>query len=57
MIAGNKKIAWVHLEKYLSVHQVAITTFIDQQKHNFMDVAEVEAKLPKSFLHLHQVIT
>ena len=57
MIAANKKVPWAQLEKYLGVHQVAIATFVDLQKHNLMEVAEVEAKLPKSFLHLHEVIT
>ena len=57
MIAANKKVPWAQLEKYLGVHQVAIVTFVDQQKHNYIEVADVEARLPKSFLHLHEVIT
>ena len=36
---------------------MAIVTFLDQQKHNIMEVEEVEEKLPKSFLNLHEVIT
>ena len=57
MSAANKKVPWAQLEKYLGLHQIAIVTFVDQQKHNLMDVAEVEAKLPRSFLQLHEAIT
>lgn len=54
---GKKKVPWAHLEKYLDVHQVAIMTYMDQLKHKFIGVAELEEKLPKSFLSLHEVLT
>jgi hypothetical protein len=34
-----------------------IGTFLDQQKHKIMTVAEVEEKLPKSFLSIKDVVT
>jgi hypothetical protein len=54
---GKKKVPWAHLEKYLGVHQVAIMTYMDQLKHKLIEVAELEEKLPKSFLSLHEVLT
>ena len=33
-----------------------IGTFLDQQKHKIMTVAEVEEKLPRSFLSLKEVV-
>ena len=45
------------MEEYLKVHQVAIGTFLDQLKHKLIDVPEIESKLPRSFLQLHEVIT
>ena len=53
---AKKKVPWAHLEKYLGVHQVAIMTYIDQHKLKLIEVAELEEKLPKSFLALHELI-
>ena len=57
MSASNKIVPWADLQAYLSLHQVAISTFVDLQKHNLMDVAGIEARLPNSFLQLHGSIT
>ncbi len=57
MSDANKKISWAQLEKYLSLHQITLVTFVDQQKYDLMNISEVEAKLPKSFLQLHEAIT
>ena len=57
MSAANKKVPWAQLEKYLGLHQIALVTFVDQQKYNLMDVPAIEARLPNSFLQLHEAIT
>jgi hypothetical protein len=43
------------MESYLEAHST-IATFLDLLKKNVMDIPEIEAKLPKSFLQLHEVI-
>ncbi len=53
MQAANKKVPWTQLEKYLGLHQIAIVSFVEQQKQNLIDMAEVEARLPRSFTQLH----
>ena len=45
------------MEKYLNTHKKVIITYLDQLENNLIDVPEIEAKLPKSFLQLHEVIT
>ena len=57
MSAANKKVPWTQLEKYLALHQLSLVTFVDQQKSDLIDIPEAEAKLPKSFLRLHEAIT
>jgi hypothetical protein len=52
-----KKVPWAHLEKYLETHQVAIATYLDLKKNNLMDAPDIEARLPRSFIQLHEVIT
>jgi hypothetical protein len=52
-----KKVPWSHMEKYLETHKVAIVTYLDQMKNNLMDVPDIEARLPRSFLQLYEVIT
>ena len=52
-----KRVPWSHMEKYLEIHKTAIVTFLDLVNTNLMDVAEIESKLPRSFLQLHEVIT
>jgi hypothetical protein len=44
------------MEKYLETHKVAIVTYLDQMKNNLIDVPEIEARLPRSFLQLHEII-
>jgi hypothetical protein len=56
MIAANKKVPWAQLEKYLGLHQIALVTFVDQQKYGLMEVADIETRLPKSFLQLYEEI-
>ena len=51
-----KKVPWLHMEKYLETHKVAIVTYLDQMKNNLIDVPDIEARLPRSFLQLHEII-
>lgn len=53
----KQKVPWTHLEKYLEVHQAAIVTYMDQQRHKLIKVEEIEEKLPNSFLSLHDIVT
>jgi hypothetical protein len=45
------------MDMYLETHKRTIVTFLDQLNSKLMDVSEIEAKLPKSFLQLHEVIS
>ncbi len=54
---GDKRIPWSHLEKYLAIHQGTIVSYLDLKKLELIEDAELERKLPASFLKLHQVIT
>jgi hypothetical protein len=45
------------MEEYLATHLQAIVAFVDLKNCNLMEVSEIEAELPKSFLQLHEVIT
>ena len=45
------------MEEYLATHLQAIVAFVDLKNCNLMEVSEIEAELPKSFLQLHGVIT
>ncbi len=49
-IKSGKSVPWSHLEEYLEVHQRAIAAFLDLHKSKLIDVPEIEAKLPKSFM-------
>ena len=53
----GKRVPWSQMEEYLAAHQEAIGSYLDQKKRNVTDVPDIEAKLPKSFLILHDVIT
>ena len=53
----DKTIPWLQLEEYNSVHQAAITSFVDLQKHGVFAKPAIEAMLPNSFYKLHEVIT
>ena len=57
MSAANKKVHWAQLEKYLSLHQLSLVTFVDLQKNDLMDIPSIESRLPKSFLQLHEALT
>ena len=57
MQPANKKVPWSQLEKYLSLQQITLVTFVDQHRHGLMEISEIEAKLPQSFLQLHEAIT
>lgn len=52
-----KRVPWPHMEKYLETHQAAIATYLDLKKNNLMDLPDIEERLPRSFLQLHEVIT
>jgi hypothetical protein len=49
-IKSAKRVPWSHMERYLEVHQRGITAFLDLHKSKLIDVPEIEAKLPKSFM-------
>ncbi len=46
----EKKVTWAQMEMYLEAHQVWIGTYLSQVKNHMIEKAEVETKLPKSFL-------
>ncbi len=52
-----KRVPWSHLEKYLATHKAAIVTYLDLLENNLADKPDIEARLPRSFLQLHEVIT
>ncbi len=52
-----KRVPWSDMEKYLQIHQAGIVSFLDQLKNNFMDIPDIEARLPRSFLQIHELIT
>jgi hypothetical protein len=49
-------VPWASLEEYLSLHQSAITTFLDLQKIGVMGKPAIEALLPSSFHKLYEAI-
>ena len=52
-----KKVPWFQLEKYLKIHQESIVAHLDQLELKLSDIPEIEARLPISFMQLHEVIT
>jgi hypothetical protein len=52
-----KRVPWQQIEKYLEVHQGAIAPYLDLLKNKMIEYSEIETKLPKSFLQLHEVIS
>jgi hypothetical protein len=57
MSVANKKVPWVQLEKYLGLHQIALVTFMDQQRHGIMDIPEINLNFQNLSLQLHEAIT
>jgi hypothetical protein len=57
MSCEGKIVPWTQLENYLVIHQRALLTFVDLHKQDLMEVPDIESKLPKSFLQLHDAIT
>ena len=53
----GKRVPWSQLEEYLSIHQATIVTQLDQLKHKMTDVPEIEAKLPRSFSLISEVVS
>jgi hypothetical protein len=52
-----KRVPWEHMEKYLATHKLAILTNIDLLNNDLADIPDIEARLPRSFMQLHEVIT
>ena len=52
-----KRVPWSHMEKYLETHKTAIVTFLYQLNTNLIYIPDIELRLPRSFLQLHEVIT
>ena len=53
----TKRVPWPHMEKYLATHKAGIVTYLEQLDNNMVDIPDIEPRLPKSFLKLHEVIT
>jgi rRNA pseudouridine-1189 N-methylase Emg1 (Nep1/Mra1 family) len=53
----GKRVPWSQLEEYLAIHKNTITTFIDLQKSEVMEIPDIEARLPNSFTQLHKVVS
>ena len=47
------RVPWAHLEEYLDTHQKGVTSMLDLLKLGVMDKADIETKLPKSFISLY----
>jgi hypothetical protein len=53
----GKRIPWLQMEQYLATHQRTIVAFQDLLKSGIMDIPQIEAMLPNSFVQLHQLIS
>ncbi len=52
----GKRVPWSYMEQYLATHQRTIVAFQDLLKSSIMDIPQIEAMLPNSFMQLHQLI-
>ena len=46
----GKRVPWSQMEEYVTIHQKSLVALIDLVKVNVMDIPDVEARLPNSFL-------
>ena len=46
----GKRVPWAQMEEYVTIHQKSVVALMDLQKLNVMDIPEIEAKLPNSFV-------
>jgi hypothetical protein len=53
----EKRVPWSQLQQYLMTHQTEVSSLIELEKLNILSIPEIEARLPKSFVQLHEVIT
>ena len=49
----GKRVPWSYMEQYLATHQRTIVAFQDLLKSSIMDIPQIEAMLPNSFMQLH----
>ncbi len=54
---AGKKIPWSDLDKYLTVHNQSITSFLNQLNVGVMNKAIIETLLPNSFWKIHEVVS
>ena len=53
----EKRVPWSQLQQYLMTHQTEVSSLIELEKLNILSIPEIETRLPKSFVQLHEVIT
>ena len=53
---NGKRVPWSQLEEYLKSHQNLLASMLELQKGGVMEKTDIETKLPKSFISLHQII-
>ena len=53
----GKTVPWSHMEQYLVTHQQTVAALVDLKNRKVLEVPQIEAALPNSFVQLHQVIT
>ena len=46
----GKRVPWSQMEEYVAIHQKSLVSLIDLVKVNVMDIPDVEARLPNSFI-------
>ena len=54
---AGKKVPWSDLDKYLTVHNQSITTFLDLLKGGIMTKASIETLMPSSFWKIHEAVS
>ena len=52
----NKRVPWSDLLAYLDLHNKKIEAFVTLHKGESMETAEIENKLPKSFMEIYSFI-
>jgi uncharacterized protein YeeX (DUF496 family) len=52
----DKRVPWAQLEDYIKLHKKTIGSYMDLLQADSMDKEEIEAKLPKAFWQIHEMI-
>ena len=53
----NKTVPYAQVEEYVKFHNKKVASFIEHLNEGDMEVSEIEAKMPKSFFEIHQLLT